>query len=729
MGVRFFHILFWAAILACPVFAQDKPSPVSFDADQLLYDDQDEVVTAIGNVRIEQDGRVVTADSVLYKIKEDRVTAVGNVKLVETDGSQYFAEKVQLRDKMREGYISHLSGVLGDGGRFTAAYAKREVEDKDDVISLKNATYTTCAPCKKNPDKEPTWQFRAEEVEHNRDEKRVSYDNATFEVSGVPILWTPYFSHPDGTENQKSGLIKPILGYDSELGGYAGTTYYFAIDKDKDASLGLTAYTDEYPVLSGEYRQRFNDAAIDLSGTTTYSSRVVNTGTSNVELNEELRGNFFAQGVWNINKKWRSGFDINLTSDDQYLRQYDITDDDILENELYLERFSGRNYTDARLIGFQDVRLISEQTDTPNILPEITASFLGDAGQTFGGRWALDVSALSLQRDGSDPDTNRLSTEIGWQGHRKTNIGLVTTLDVGARGDLYYLTDRPGQGDESETRGYVFANLEAAYPFIKTLEKTGSQIVVEPIVSLTGITDVNNQGDVTNEDSQDIQVSANNLFDQDRFTGFDRIEDRPRVTYGLRSTYYDANDLELSAFAGQSYHFEEESFFPRGSGLREKSSDYVGQLSASYQDKFGVHYRTRLDRNTLSSKAHEVDLGFSTERLELNSLYFFSKAVEGTNFDETREQFTGAGRFKVSDNWYVSGGTVYDLGQDPGLREADFGIEYVGECLSIGTFVERDLTDDNSGDAATEISIRIGLKNLATFEASGLELFEGNQDN
>ncbi len=565
-------------------------------------------------------------------------------------------------------------------------------------------------------------------MEHNREEKRVSYDNATFEISGTPILWTPYFSHPDGTENQKSGFINPELGYDSELGGYTGATYYYAIDESKDASIGVTAYSKELPVIAGQYRQRFEDAAIDLSGTTTYSSRIVSeSGSLKVE-DEEARGSFFAQGLWNINDKWRSGFDINLASDDQYLRQYDITDEDILENELYLERFSGRNYTDVRLIGFQDLRVLSEQTDTPNILPELTASFLGDAGKTLGGRWSLDMTGLSLQRDGSDADTNRFSTELGWQGHKKTNIGLVTTLDVGARGDLYYLTDRPGQGDESETRGYIFANLETAYPFIKSLSDKGSSVVVEPVVSLTGITDVNNQGDVTNEDSQDIQASANNLFDQDRFTGFDRIEDHSRVTYGLRSTYYSSNDLEVSGFAGQSYHFEEDNFFPNGSGLREKSSDYVGQFSVVYQDNLDLHYRTRLDRNNFESKAHEVDLGYSNERIDLNGLYFYSKTIDDTIFDETREQFTGTGRVKVTDNWYVSGGTVYDLGQDPGLREADFGIEYIGECLSIGTFMERDLTNDNTGDADTEISIRIGLKNLATFETSGLNFFEDDEE-
>ncbi len=716
------------ALLCGSIPAKSEEAPVNFDADQLLYDEDDKVVTAIGNVRLEQEGRVVTADSILYKIQEDKVTAVGNVTLTETDGSQYFAEKVQMRDKMREGYISHIKGILGDGGRFTANYAERSHDDVGDKVTLRSATYTTCAPCETNPDAAPPWQLRADKVIHDRADKRVSYEDATFDVAGVPILWMPYFSHPDGTETQKSGFVSPTLGFDSELGGYVGSSYYYAFDESKDATIGITAYSKETPLLNGEYRQRFENAVVDLSGTTTYSSRIISDAGTNVELDKSFRGNLEASGMWNIDEKWRSGFDINLTSDDQYLRQYDISDDDILENQLYVERFDGRDYADARLISFQDVRILDQQSNSPNIFPEMNASFLGDAGQTLGGRWAFDVSALSLHRDGNDPDTNRFTTELGWQGHRKTDIGLVTTLDLGVRGDLYYLTDRPGQDSEDKARGYVFANLEVAYPFIKSLQQSGSDIVVEPVVSVTGISNVNNQADITNEDSQDIQVSVNNLFDADRFTGFDRIEDRSRVTYGLRSTYYSANDFELGGFMGQSYHFKEDNFFPAGSGLREKSSDYVAELSTRYKDRFNVNYRTRLDRNSFQSKAHEVDAGYQGDRLALNGLYFFSKSIPGTSFDETREQFIGKSRLRLNENWYVSGGATYDLGIDPGLRTADGGLEYVAECFSIGSFIERDLTNDNSGDAETQISIRIGLKNLTTIEASGLEFFDGDSD-
>ncbi|MCB9965453.1 MAG: LPS-assembly protein LptD [Rhodospirillales bacterium] len=711
-----------------PAYAAEQQPPVNFAADQLLYDDQADVVTAVGSVRLEQEGRVVTADSILYNIREDKVTAVGHVVLTEPDGSKYYADKVRLRQKMQEGYVSYLKGELLDGGQFKAAYAERSrTTEEGDRIVMHDASYTACAPCQTDPESPPLWQLHADSVIHERDQKQISYENATFELGGVPVLWTPYFSHPDGTEKQKSGLISPTLGYNSVNGGYGGASYYYAIDEDKDATVGLTAYTRELPVLSGDYRQRFTDAAIDLSGTMTYSGRIVELNGVNTHLSDEFRGNLEFSGGWDINQEWRSGFDLNLTSDDQYLRQYDLSDDDILENQIYLERFSGRNYTDIRLIGFQDIRLLQDQENSPNILPEITMSFLGQPGQTLGGRWSFDASALSLQRDGSDPDTNRLSTNLGWQGRRISDTGIVTKLDLGARGDLYLLTDQNGGENRTKSRGYVVGQLESSYPLLKTLPETGGQVILEPVAALTVASHVNSQLEIQNEDSQDIQVGVNNLFDINRFAGYDRIEDRSRLTYGLRSSYVAPKDLEFSAFAGQSYNLESrDSFFPQGSGLNEHSSDYVGEINARYKDILDLNYRTQLDRTNFGSKRHEAGVTYQNDRIELEGMYFFSKAIEGTNFNETREQLHGRGRLRLSDHWYVSGGASYDLGADPGLRSSLTGVEYVGECLGIGAFMQRDLTQDNSGDPGTEISIRIGLKNLGNFEASGLNVSDNN---
>ena len=715
--------------------ASAPPVPVHFDAQRLFYDDKTETVIALGSVHLEQEGRVLKAAQIIYNVEQDFAIAQGHVELHEVDGTVYKADKFELSDRMRRGYVDMLRGTLPDGARFSADSAERVQKDGDKVI-MNEARYTACPACKTNPDKTPAWELKAKKVTHHRDEQRISYKNATFEAAGVPIVWLPYFSHPDGTVDQKSGLIDPEIGFDSELGTFAGASYYHALDEDKDITLGTTMYSDVAPLLSGEYRQRFDNATIETRGTLTYSDRTDQIAGREDNTDEEMRGHIEVDALWDVNQNWRTGMDIDLTTDEQYLRQYDISDEDILENEIYVERFSGRNYASGRVLGFQDIRVLEERTDQPNVLPELTASFVGAPNNIIGGRWTVDLSALELYRDGSGQDLGRFSTKLGWQRHGITDFGLLTTLDLSTQGDVFYVSDLErananiGESrEQTETRVLPKAHLRTSYPFANDIGNGGVQAVIEPITSVTVAPHLVDQDEIPNEDSQDARIDKTNLFLSNRFPGYDRLEDRTHISYGLNSGLYGARGSQLTTFIGQSYALDDEDvLFPRGSGLEEQDSDVVAEVVAKYLDDFEVNYRTQLDNSTLRSRRHEIGGLVNTEYVRLQSHYFYTKPLEGTDLTESREQYHGRARVKLSDAWYMGAGTVYDLGEDPGLREADFALEYIGECVNIGTFLERDLTSDASGDSDTELFVRIGFKSLGNFKTSGITLDSDNDE-
>lgn len=64
---------------------------------------------------------------------------------------------------------------------------------------------------------------------------------------------------------------------------------------------------------------------------------------------------------------------------------------------------------------------------------------------------------------------------------------------------------------------------------------------------------------------------------------------------------------------------------------------------------------------------------------------------------------------------------IYDLGTEPGLREAYLGFDYLGQCLSWSLVGQRSLTEEVSGDSSSEIMFRIGLKNLGDYASSAFE--------
>lgn len=693
-------------------------APVDFVAQSVEYDDVNQKVTATGDVEIIQNGRIVKADRVIYDLKSEIVSAEGNVALMERNGDVHFLEKADLEQSMRNGYVKKLRSVLADGSRFTADEGHRVNGEK---IVMDNATYTPCEPCKLNPEKPPKWQIRAKKVTHDNVDHTISYNDATFEAAGVPVMYVPYFSHADGTVKQKSGFLAPTFSLSSDLGFSATPRYYWGIDETQDATIGVRAFVEHLPMVLGEYRKRFNNAKLEFSGSAAYADRTDSSGGKYEYVDEELRGQLFGKGLWDINNKWRAGFDAAVVSDDQYMRQFDISSDDVLENKVYVERFDERDYATVRAFAFQDIRISNRAADQPNVFPEAIASFLGKPGDTLGGRWSLDMSALGLTRSGNGQDVLRTSATAGWERKDILDFGLVNVISASLRGDAYNIPKRDedllGSGDGGSTAARFYPTLHnvTSYPMVSQFNDV--QAVIEPMVALTAVTNVKNNTDIPNEDSQDVQLDANNLFEANRFPGLDRVDDRSHVTYGVRTGVHAADGSMAEVFLGQSYRLDEgDNPFPAGSGLDTQTSNYVGEITASYIDLTTLNYRFELSSDDFGSERHELDATTVINRFTLSGSYLFARALEGTDLDSSREQLYGTLAYDFNDEWRATGLARYDLAEeDQGLRNAGVILQYLGQCYSVSMTALRNFTYESTGDSATEVMLRVGLKNLGEF--------------
>lgn len=705
--------------------------PVDLLADTVTYDENQQLVIASGNVELTQSGRILRANKIEYYIDADMVRAVGDIVLNEITGDVYFAESLQLENQMKDGFVAGLRSVLADGSSFTAEEAEKIGDLK---VVLDKATYTACEPCEINPDKAPIWQIKARNVTHHRDEKRISYDDATFEVAGVPVAYTPYFSHPDGSIDRKSGLLIPSAGFDSQLGAFYSQEYYWNIAPSQDATFGAMVMTDANPLITAEYRKRFRNAGFKINGGITYEERQDFINGQEVTQNDDFRGHLSADGLWDINNKWRAGAQLEYVSDDQYLAYYNFPNQDVLESKIYAERFDDRDYILGQFIRYKDIRVSDRSEDQPNILPELYSRFVGAPNSVLGGRLDLELSALNLAREGRDQDVLRGSTKAGWEGRFISNsTGLVNDLNLNVRGDVYRANDRDiaignnRNNDSTATRGFANINYTASLPFEKTTKNT--QIIIEPIGAVTVGTDVDENNDIPNEDSNDTFLDATNLFNDNRFPGYDRIEDKSHATYGIRSGLHSFNGHKGEIFIGQSYRFnEEDNPFPEGSGLSEQLSDFVGSVRVDLGKTARLNYATRLDNDNLTSKRHEVDLTTSFKQLDFNLRYFYANALQGTDLDEDREQIQAFTRYRFDDQWSAYSEVQYDLAEETqGLRRFRYGVDYQGQCVSLGIGGERKLTRDFSGDGGTTILVRLGLKNLGDFETSDFSVGGGSE--
>ena len=232
---------------------QDTKSPVLFSAEELSHDQDLGIIVARGKVEMTQDQRTLMADVVSYNQRTNTATASGNVSILEPTGDVIFAEYVELQDGLREGFVRNVRMLMTDGGRMAGNDATRTGGNRTE---LDQGVYSPCDLCKTDPTRAPVWQIRAARVIHDQERKIVQYRDASMEIMGIPVAYSPYFSHPDPTVKRQSGFLAPTIGVKTDLGGFAKIPYYFVLTDSMDLTFEPVITTKQGIVLGGEFRQQ-----------------------------------------------------------------------------------------------------------------------------------------------------------------------------------------------------------------------------------------------------------------------------------------------------------------------------------------------------------------------------------------------------------------------------------------------------------------------------------------
>ncbi|NKB48558.1 MAG: LPS assembly protein LptD [Alphaproteobacteria bacterium] len=677
--------------------------PILMTADELQFDDELGIATAKGNVEISQSERVLLADMVTYNQRTDVVTASGNIILMEPTGEVLFAEFAELTDDMREGFLRGFSMLLEDNSRLAAVSAQRRggVETR-----LNQAIYSSCRDCV-GFDGEPLWNIKAAKVTHNQDRREVVYRDATLEVLGLPVAYTPFLSHPDPTVKRKSGLLTPTFGGSSSLGSSIRLPYFWAISRDKDLTFDPIIYASNYPLITGEYRQSFGDGELK-----TRLSGIYDTTDST---SKRGRGHIDAEARFVIDDYWRWGSDIKLASDDTYLSRFGFPGRDTLTSRAYLERFGPRSYAAAQGIYFQGLRDNDIQEEIPLVLPKIDYNFVGDPG-TAGGYTTLDANFQALGRD-TGASSQRLSLTGGWHLPYVSDIGTVTTLNATLQTDLYNVADVsvPSGDTESGFTGRIFPQLSAewSYPWIRRGETSG--MLIEPIAALVLAPNGGNPDRIPNEDSLAVEFDETNLFSANRFPGKDRVEGGSRVVYGLRGGLYGDGGGSSTFMVGQSYQFRENSAFAFGSGLNEQRSDIVGRFTISPNKFLDLLYKTRIDADNLRAKRTEISGSYGPRFLRGDVNYiFFDQTEEFAKREEIRAGLSS----DITDQWSARVDTRRDLSDNGGTLSWGASIRYNCDCLDFSINYRRTFTQDRDVPPDESIFVRVVFKTLGEFGTS-----------
>ncbi len=703
--------------------------PVLLTADEVSYDRDLHIVTARGHVEVTSGDRIVRADVVSYNETTKVVTASGNITLMEPTGDVLFGNFMELTDDMKNGVMQNLRAILQDRSRLAAVSGRRS---EGNVTVGRDAVYSPCELCRDDPSAPPLWQLKAAKIEHNQDEKEVSYRDAWMEIGGVPVLYTPYMEHPDGTQGRTSGFLSPGYSASTKTGTRIPLPYYQVLNDTSDITYIPIFIPDDNPVLAADYRRRSTEGYMEISGSYV-KPETHNTflDPNNVTQTYTWRGHIKGDAQFDIDNEDRWGFNVARASDRYYLDNYSLlsrfqfANYNALTSRAYAERFFGStssSYAVVNAYSFQGLLPGDVPAEAPNVLPALNTYYVGDKGQ-YGQYYSLEANTLSvLRRTGTEDQ--RFTAKPGWHLPYISNDGQVYSLDATMQADVWHASgvrlapDDPFNPTEDGYTERLFPQLAFGwrYPFVNT----GPTWIttVEPIATFDVAPNMGTQSRFPNEDSRGVSFDVTNLFSANRFPGYDRVDGGQRVNYGVNTQFTHRLGPQLQIFAGQSYRLERNPAMPSGSGLNDKQSSYITKIVAfphpwvtsSVQGQFDPHFGTQVVTSS-------VGVGPPNVATIAASYIYIKAATEPTVLTSDVKQLAASASVRLTPYWRFQAYDVYDLGVNRGQLVEGAGLVYEDECLIVQGDLQRLFIGNVNNPQQTIVSVRIVLRNLGEIDS------------
>ena len=257
--------------------------------------------------------------------------------------------------------------------------------------------------------------------------------------------------------------------------------------------------------------------------------------------------------------------------------------------------------------------------------------------------------------------------------------------------------------------------VEWKYPLISS--NAWATQVFEPIAQVIVRPDETTNRALVNEDSQSLVFDDTNLFEWNKFSGYDRFEGGTRANYGAQYTATFQNGGYVNALVGQSYQLAGRNSYDSPdaaniglqSGLDTRASNYVTRLAIAPTSMFAFIAKTQLDPTNFDVKRLDLMANGKFGPLELGVQYARYDAQPLIGFNERREGVSTTAKYKIDDKWFATGNVVFDMsrhlyndiygGHAPlfSLAGLGAGVGYSDDCLALSVNYTSVYQDNGTG--------------------------------
>ena len=652
-----------------------------------------------GSVKIVQGSRSLFSNSATINKETGLINLTGGATYREP-GLLFTGKSAQSNTSTKTTTLNDAQYVLYKNSiRGSVAQISR---NEDKTISIDTGTYTQCPPTS------DTWEISAKKIKIDQNKGFGWAENATLRLSGVPVLYVPYFRFPIDDRRQ-SGFLYPSIRYTESEGLNIDTPYYFNIAANMDDTLTPRFFEKRGLQLENEFRY-MNE----------YSTNTLNT--SYLAGDNLTNKNRWLLGIRHTGapaENWKSDINYLHVSDNDYF-------DDLgtklgVSEVVHLNRSGSLTY-----YGNQwqtELLLQSYQTIDDNITPYRRLPQIQVSGTPALEQEWLEASYFA-QLTQFDRDLTGLTGSDRITGTRLHIEPELTTIFRNDSGYIkpgvklwysqYSLNNQINGLNDSPSLSVPIISIDSGLFFERdfTLLDNNYQQTLEPRLFALYVPE-HDQSAMPDFDTTAYSFDYASLFRNNRFSGYDRIGDTKQLSLGLTSRLIDEKGREaVSASVGQAIYFEDRVVSLDNTTPTDNTSNYsdvATRVNWRPNQRMNVTFNANFNHEDIRNTENNLAVRYQEDVNRLISLsYRFSEDI--------REQSTASFLWPVSKNWSTLGVWQYDWMTSDNIDLA-FGLEYESCCWKTRVITRQWLKDNDEKDTA--LYLQFVLKGLGSFGSSG----------
>ena len=630
---------------------------------------------------------VFISDEFLFRINEDILNSK-NLNLKDNENNSLFLKEA-IVDLNKNEIIGKNINIDFDNSLFSNNENEPRLKGNS-IVANKNETavykgvFTTCKRDKKNC---PPWKIYADKVTHKKNKKLIEYKNAWLAIYNKPILYVPYFFHPDPTVKRQSGFLFPTIFNSSNYGSSIQIPYYNVISENKDLTISPRIFFDNSAIIQTEYRQvnKSSSGIVDFS---------LNKDSSNT------RAHLFSNFAGKL--KNTSNIEVNFqqVNGDNYLKMHDmksplINSKTTLNNFVRIQDFNDDFQYEVSFETFEDLSK-SKSDRFEYIYPNYR--FSKNIENSYSSNGNLNFESYGYQKQyNTNVYDGVLINDINFDSNSSySKKGLENNYQLLFRNVNSKSSNSENYNEDPSSKILSLLQFNTKFPLYKKTSK--SENYLTPIASIK--LSPNNTKNIS---SLDRAVNYNSIFSIDRFGEHDLVEGGGSLTLGLEYSNKNKNNKDIINLSlANVFRPSKNEDLPINNSIGEKRSDIIGKLNFVPSDSFNLDYEFSLDNNLKDS-----NLNLIRTNLSVNNFITTFEYLEEDNSMGTKSYVSNKTTLNLNNNNSISFKTNKDL--DKNITEYyNLIYEYKNDCLIAG--VEYNKSNYSDGDLKPDENIFFKIK-------------------